>query len=83
MYLSFCDCPQAPASPYEILGLPKDAPLDNIKEAYRKLSLIWHPDKNSPADKAKCEAMFKKISNAYKELRYAFDAGRAVVHVVQ
>ncbi len=32
--------------PFEILGVPRDAPLRDIKKAYRKLALEFHPDKN-------------------------------------
>jgi len=32
--------------PYDVLELPRNATEDEIKEAFRKLSLLWHPDKN-------------------------------------
>jgi hypothetical protein len=34
-----------PFDPFEILGLPRDAAERDIKKAYRKLSLVYHPDK--------------------------------------
>jgi molecular chaperone DnaJ len=50
---------------YEILGVPKDANLQDIKKAYRKLALSHHPDR-VPADKKKeAEEKFKEISEAY------------------
>ncbi len=48
---------------YETLGVPKDAPQDAMKKAYRKLARKWHPDIN-PGDKA-AEDKFKSISHAY------------------
>ncbi|MBN1473961.1 MAG: DnaJ domain-containing protein [Syntrophaceae bacterium] len=51
---------------YQILGVDKKASVDEIKKAYRKLAVKWHPDKN-PNNKA-AEEKFKKISEAYAVL---------------
>ncbi|GAI84767.1 unnamed protein product, partial [marine sediment metagenome] len=51
---------------YKILGLGKNASSEDIKKAYRKLALKYHPDKN-PDDK-KAEERFKNISEAYAVL---------------
>lgn len=51
---------------YKILGLEKDASDEEIKKAYRKLSLKFHPDKNQ-GDKF-FENMFKQIQEAYEIL---------------
>jgi curved DNA-binding protein len=52
---------------YKILGIEKAAATDDIKKAYRKLALKYHPDRN-PSDKKKAEEQFKKISEAYAVL---------------
>ena len=58
---------------YEILKIDKNATLGEIKDAYKRLSLQWHPDSfnrgNSPAKtKEEADEMFKKIKEAYEIL---------------
>lgn len=52
---------------YELLGVSRDASADDIKKAYRKLAVRYHPDKN-PGDKT-AEEKFKQISEAYEALQ--------------
>jgi len=46
------------------LKLGESATIPEIKKAFRKLSLKYHPDKRKEQDKAKCEKKFKEINNA-------------------
>lgn len=57
----------AQADLYETLGVSRDASADELKKAYRKLAVKYHPDKN-PDDKV-AEAKFKEISSAYDNLK--------------
>jgi DnaJ-class molecular chaperone len=50
--------------PYKVLGVPRDAPDEEIRSAYRKLAKQLHPDLN-PVNKASAEEQFKKVSSAY------------------
>lgn len=49
---------------YKILQVDRNAKDDDLKKAYRKLAMKWHPDKN-PNNKKDAEAKFKQISEAY------------------
>ncbi|EDL75416.1 rCG23817, isoform CRA_g, partial [Rattus norvegicus] len=55
------------ASYYEILDVPRSASPDDIKKAYRKKALQWHPDKN-PDNKEFAEKKFKEVAEAYEVL---------------
>lgn len=52
---------------YEVLGVSKSASLDEIKKAYRKLALQYHPDRNK--GNAQAEEKFKEATEAYEVLR--------------
>jgi molecular chaperone DnaJ len=55
-----------PKNPYETLGIAKSATETDIKRAYRKLALQYHPDKNKGNKEA--ESKFKEINSAYEVL---------------
>ena len=62
---------------YAILGVSRNASDDELKKAYRKLALKWHPDRNKN-NKKEAEEKFKEISQAYevlsdKEKRQVYD----------
>jgi len=52
---------------YECLGIPKTSTQDDIKKAYRKLALKYHPDKNPGNPEA--ESKFKDINQANVEVK--------------
>jgi molecular chaperone DnaJ len=52
---------------YEVLGVTRTASVDEIKAAYRKCALKWHPDRH-PEDKAEAEAKFRESTEAYSVL---------------
>ena len=51
---------------YEVLGVGKDASADDIKRAYRRMAMKYHPDKNP--DNKEAEAKFKECAEAYEVL---------------
>lgn len=56
---------------YEVLGIDKSASPDDIKSAYRRLAIKWHPDKwvdGTEAEKKTAEEKFKEASEAYSVL---------------
>ncbi|KAK2656694.1 hypothetical protein Ddye_009746 [Dipteronia dyeriana] len=52
---------------YKVLQVDRNAKDEDLKKAYRKLAMKWHPDKN-PNNKKDAEAKFKQISEAYDVL---------------
>jgi molecular chaperone DnaJ len=54
---------------YQVLGVARDASEEDLKKAYRKLAMQYHPDRN-PGDKA-AEAKFKELNEAYDILKDA------------
>lgn len=68
---------------YEVLGIPKTASRDQIKEAYKKLAMEFHPDRNKSPE---AEGRFKEISEAYAvlsddEKRRQYDSyGKESIH---
>ncbi|MEE0955485.1 MAG: DnaJ domain-containing protein [Eubacterium sp.] len=56
--------------PYEVLGVPHDADMDEIKKAYRQLSRKYHPDANiNNPNKDQAEEKFKEVQAAYKQIQ--------------
>ncbi|KAK4359343.1 hypothetical protein RND71_021572 [Anisodus tanguticus] len=53
---------------YKVLQVDRNAKEDDMKKAYRKLAMKWHPDKN-PNNKKDAESKFKQISEAYDGLK--------------
>src|ERR1700738_3765818 len=52
---------------YEVLEVARTAAEGELKSAFRKLAMKWHPDRN-PGDKT-CEARFKEVNEAYEVLK--------------
>jgi molecular chaperone DnaJ len=51
---------------YEVLGVGRDAPEEDLKKAYRRLAMKYHPDRNPGS--AEAEAQFKEANEAYEVL---------------
>ncbi|KAJ3356160.1 hypothetical protein HDU83_001739 [Entophlyctis luteolus] len=52
---------------YKVLGVSKGCSDDDLKKAYRKLALKWHPDRN-PGNKEQADKKFKELAEAYEVL---------------
>ena len=71
-------------NPYQVLGVAMSCSSSEIKSAYRKLALKYHPDKTSQdLEKAVSEGLFKIVSEAYsvlsdheKKAKYDFQSQR-------
>ena len=62
--------------PYSVLGVSRDADMDDIKKAYRKLSRRYHPDANvNNPNKEAAEEKFKQIQQAYQQIVYEREHG--------
>jgi molecular chaperone DnaJ len=53
---------------YDVLGVPKNGTDEDIKKAYRKLAMKYHPDRNQDGDAVKAEEKFKEAKEAYEML---------------
>ena len=53
---------------YEVLGVAKNATDEDIKKAYRKLAMKFHPDRNQGDGAKKAEETFKEVKEAYEML---------------
>ena len=55
------------ANPYELLGVSRDASPEEVRQAYRRAALEWHPD-NRPAQRAEATRRFRELTQAYEVL---------------
>ncbi len=54
---------------YQVLGVARDASAEDVKKAYRKLALRWHPDRHPEGEeRQRAEETFKRVSEAYEVL---------------
>ena len=59
----------------QVLGVAQTASSDEIRVAYRKLALQWHPDKHRGDDAEAAADRFKDIATAYSVLRFVYHWG--------
>ena len=65
---SLCSCSVEFQDYYQVLGVARAAPADDIKKTYRRLALQWHPDRHPAEGRDAAETKFKRISEAYEVL---------------
>lgn len=53
---------------YDVLGVPRDASQEDVKKAYRKLALKWHPDRHPEEERDEARNRFTRIGEAYEVL---------------
>src|SRR5579885_962472 len=59
---------------FTVLGLEPGAPLEMVKRRYRRLALVWHPDRMTNAEtKREAEEELKKINNSFDKLKKHFE----------
>ena len=59
------------SDPYKVLGVSRDAPDEEVKNAYAQLSRKYHPDANiNNPNKDKADEMFKLVQQAYEQITY-------------
>jgi curved DNA-binding protein CbpA len=60
-----------PSRAYRVLGLPSDSSKEEVREAYRDLAQVWHPDRFTHSERlaAKAEKNLKRINEAFEVLR--------------
>ncbi|KAK9825476.1 hypothetical protein WJX81_008607 [Elliptochloris bilobata] len=67
-------CAAAAPSPYEVLGVPRDADLKQIKRAFKQRALKLHPDVNKAADAKErfmeCKVAYQTLSDAKQRMQY-------------
>lgn len=61
-------CTAASMTPWRVLGVPRRAGPSEVRQAFKRLALEWHPDRRPADDKVVAEAKFKAISEAYEAM---------------
>ena len=65
---------------YQVLGVSSDASVNEIKQAYKDLVQVWHPDRHAhnPRLQRKAEAKLKAINSAYEIIMESLASGHNV-----